>query len=193
MAIVIATALVVVIAVSGLMAHAAGYGFLGYRLAAYGEASLYVLNLSEEPRRVSVDGRTAETVDADSAQLLRLVGGLSTVEVFDEADQRLQSFEVETDRSHAFLNLSGETCLVVSQLSNVTTDEELSVEIVDMLGPRDDLYVMETDNVVWPRGYPGVLTDDGPPARSIEAIDCWLLEEKDFLKDYLQSRFTERL
>lgn len=193
---VIAAVLVVVLAgagVAGYLAQAAGYGFLGYRTIVYEPAQLYVLNLSDKPHYLSIDGRESQRIEAQGARLFPLVGGRSHVEVVDDEEQR-RDWEVETDGADLFLNLAPQGCLVVSELTGVGRDEEIAVDLVDFLDDGDELYYMGTRSVVWPRGYPGAVdVEDGEPMVSIEVVDCWMFDDQAFLRDYLKSRFEERL
>ena len=189
-------AVVVAVLVAGLVGiwtESAGVGPYGLRVALYGEGDLYVLNLSDEEREISVDGRDREPLAAQGARLFRLVGGTSEVALFVEGqDQPEQIIEIEASRSHVMLNLSDETCLVVAAVEGVNGDGPPEVEVLATLDPEVEVFELGSRNVVWPRGYPGVLAEGQDPARAVEVIDCSLVEDKEFLAEYLAGQLYRR-
>lgn len=186
-------AILVVTTTAALIPHLLGYGWFGHRVLLYGQNELYVLNLDDEPRQIVVDDRTTRQIDADNAALVPLVGGTSTVSVYSPDGELLADRQLETDRSDVLYSLSDQACFVVSELSNLSADTPLEVDIVDRLGPEVDLYPLESRNIVWPRGYPGVLKQDSPdPALSVEVVDCNLLDDRAFLTDYITEQLEAR-
>lgn len=184
-----------VTAIGAAWGHVSGYGVFGHRLLLYGENDLYILNLGDEKRYVSIEGRERQKVGAEGARLLSVVGGESTIAIYDGDQNRLDLREVHTDRSHLFLSLSEASCLAVSEIAELSDDEGVSVEVVDWLTPTDSLYAFETRQVVWPRVNPAMAVNDDARGAlmSIEPADCSLEDDEEFLSDYLESRLEERL
>ncbi len=193
-AVAVAVLAVVLIGAGGAFAQAAGYGFMGYRVVLYGDAELYVLNLADEDRYISVDGRPVQRVEAGNARLLPLVGGESVIEAMDGDGQPLQSWTVETDGSHILLNLDEESCLLVSKLFELAVPEEMRAEIATRIDSERILYTLDSSRVIWPRGYPGAVDTEGDePIYSVEVIDCTLTDDKAFLQEYVVSRINDRM
>lgn len=193
----VAVALVISVAIAGgaFWGELAGYGVFGHRLMLYGENNLYVLNLDDEERYVSIEGGELEKVGAEGARLLHIVGGEAKVEVFDGDWEALDSWTVVTDRSHAFLNLSTDACIAVSEVSGLPDGDDIAVDMVDWLEPDTTLYALETRTVLWPRMDPGVLEygETQGAVISVEPADCTLSGDDEFLAEYLQRRIEERL
>lgn len=189
------TASIVVLFVAGaaLIPYLIGYGWFGHRLLLYGEGQLYVLNLHDETHHVSVDGRAPVEIPGDDATILPLVGGPTSVEVQDQQNQVIDSWETELDHSDAFLNLSDDTCFVLAELANLSGNNSLEVEIIEVLDADTDFVPLDTHHVVWPRGNPGAVDDTAESAVAIELMDCELLGEREFLGDYLQTRLEARM
>lgn len=182
--------LLVLIAIIGTVSSFAGIGFLGHRLILYGTGELYILNLSSEERFVSVDGREPVVIHARDAQLVELIGGRSRVDILDEDHQLWRSWEIETDRSDVVLNISDEACLAVMDISSLYRDDRDQVEIVALLGADEEVYRLESRNMVWPRRQPPPRVDPSyGPALWMEIVGCPLLDEDPgFLRDYLLLR-----
>ncbi len=191
----VAVILAALLSAGAVWGQLSGYGVFGYRLVLYGENDLYVLNLEDEARYVSVEGGELKEVVAGGARLLRVVGGEATVEAFDEDREFLESWTLVSDRSHTFLNLSEHVCIAISKIGGLPDGDEVVVEIKDWLEPGTTLYPLDTRMVLWPRMEPGALEyGEGPPrVVSIEPADCTLSEDDDFLAEYLQRRIAERL
>lgn len=185
---------IVAVVVAGVGPRLLGYGWFGHRALLYGHNDLYVMNLTDAPRTVTVDGRTTRTIRPDNAAILPLVGGRSTVDISGEDGELLRRRTVESNRSHVLLDLGGETCFVVGEVSNLSEGDELEVDVADLLGPDVSVHPLGSRNVVWPRGYPGVLREDSTdPALSVEVVDCSLRDEPEFVENYLRERLAERL
>lgn len=181
-------------AAAAFVPHMLGYGWFGHRILLYGESQLYVLNISDQPRQVSVDSGPPEQIDAGGARLLPLVGGVSSIQTRSDDESSARDWTVETNRSALLLNLSDATCLIVSELTGLTDEQPLEVEIIDQLDADTEIYDVDSRNVIWPRAYPGVVDEDQTdPVRSVEIIDCHLFDDEQFLEDYLQRRFEDRL
>lgn len=187
-------AAVALVAGAGVAAHLSGYGWFGYRVLLYGHNQLYVLNLEDEPRRVIVDGRTTRDVQPDNAAIAPLVGGAASVRIETPEGEPIATRTVETDRTNVLYHLGGESCLVVTEVSNVDDGTDLTVEVVDMPGPQTELYHLDSRNIVWPRGYPGVLDETASdPPRSVEVLDCDLRDDEDFVTEYITQRLRARM
>ncbi len=184
----------VFVGVGGFVAQAAGYGFLGYRTVLYDPGELYVLNLTEKRRYIAVDGAQMKPIEAEGARLFRLVGGNSELKGFDEDRNRWRNWQVETDGSHIFLNLSAEGCVVISELKGLVEQQTLSVELIDLLDADQRPHHLGSRRVIWPRGYPGAIDVEGTdPVLSVEVVECWMFEDADFLREYLRTRLQERM
>ncbi len=190
----VALALVVAIGAGGVIPQLLGYGWFGHRPLLYGQGQLYVLNLTDQPHLISVDHRVAQQVEADGAELLPIVGGVSIVEAINESEGSAQRWEVETRRSHALLNLADDTCFVVAEVSNIFDDEQLQVEIEQVVDGQTGVIPLGSERIIWPRGYPKAVGEQGDdPVYSIEIADCEITEDDEFLRDYLQSRLEARM
>lgn len=189
----VALCLLVILLVVGGVTHLVGVGFLGYRSILFGKGDLYILNLSDEERFVSVEGREPVVIHSQDAQLVELIGGRSRVDIL-EGDQKLwRSFEVEIDDSHGLLNISDAACLAVSDLSDLYRSEGGSIELKALLGAEEEIHILGSKNVVWPRRRPPSQVDlSEGPALSVEIVGCSLFEEPEFLREYLLLRFEER-
>lgn len=187
-------ALVCVATALAVVPHLLGYGCFGHRAIIYGQGDLYVLNLEETPRFVAVDGERPLHVEAGNARIIPVVGGDFSVEAFDDEHQLINGWELEANDSDLFMNFSDDRCFVVSRLSGVDDPDNITVEITDRLDAGTEFTELESRNVVWPRGVPGV-GDEGSsePAKSLEIVDCSLLYDSPFLGDYLETQFQDRL
>lgn len=181
-----------VVLVVGLVTHLVGTGFLGYRTIFYGKGDLYILNLSDEERYVSVDGRAPEVIHSQDARLVELIGGRSKVEILNSEQELWRSFEIGIDNSHAFLNISDEACLAVMEISGLYR-EGAPVELETLLEATDEVHILGSKNVVWPRRVPPAQMDltEGA-ALSVEIVGCVLLEDPGFLREYLLLRLEQR-
>lgn len=185
---------VLVAAVVAMATHSAGVGPFGARLLLYGEADLYVLNVSDRPQWVSIDGGERQRVQPEGARLLRLVGGESAIEIYDdgETESPVETLLIEAKHSDALLNLSDHTCLVVATVEGLQ-EGEITLEVVDFLEADVKTYQLGSTNVIWPRGYPGVAAKKEGPPMAVELLDCTLVEDRDFVEDYLAARLAQRL
>lgn len=182
-----------VLAAASVAAHAAGYGFGGHRLLLYEPGELYVLNLTDEPRRIGVDGNSTHDVAAGGARLLPVLGGPVTVEVGTQAGSPWQSWEIEVDGAPLFVNLSDEACVVVSRVLGLEDESPVEVQIEDQLPPGPELHELAPGSVIWPRAYPEAIEHSGAePVWSVEVVDCSLVGEESFLADYVATRIEGR-
>lgn len=182
-----------VVVLVGGVAHLVGIGFMGYRLVLHGDGDLYVLNLTGEERFVSVEGREAKVIHAQDAQLMELVGGRSQVQIYHQDMTPWREWEVETSRSHVLLNISTESCLAVTDITALYTGQG-SVEFSALLPADVEVHVLGSRNIVWPRRNPPPRVDPSyGPALSVEIVGCPLLQEPEFLKEYLLVRIEERM
>ncbi|MFU8805666.1 MAG: hypothetical protein ACNA8W_17770 [Bradymonadaceae bacterium] len=178
----------------GAIGQAVGTGWFGHRPMLYGTGELYILNLNDEPRYASVDGQEAVEVPLQNAQIIELIGGTSKVDILDENRQLIETFDITIDHSHALLNLSAESCLVVADVAGLYGGRRGDLTFTDKLRPETRVYVPETTNVIWPRrSFPPRL--DGAQAKAvwIEIVGCALLDEPEFLQAYLDVRLEQRM
>lgn len=179
--------------IAGVWGHMAGVGAFGYRLLLHGEGGLYVLNLTEEAHDITVDGGEVVEVAAGGARLIPLVGGRTTIGAVDAEGDHRREWEIEVSQSDVLLNLSPETCLVVAELSGISNAEDLEVEVVERLEEGTEIYQLGSRNIVWPRGYPGAVEQGEERALSVEVVECWLLDDPDFLQEYVSTQIRKRL
>lgn len=190
----VAMAVLGVLLIVGVVTHLVGVGFLGYRSLLFGRGDLYILNLSDEERFVVVDGRSPVVIHSQDAQLVELIGGRSKVEILDDQQKLWRSFEIEIDDSHGLLNISDEACLAVTDLSGLYKGESSSVAIKTLLEAGEEIHILGSTNVVWPRREPPPRVDlTQGPALSVEIVGCALLQEPEFLREYLLLRLEERM
>lgn len=190
---VVAAAVCVVIAAAvGVVPHLLGYGWFGYRIAAFGHTHLYAMNLGEEPRDVSVDGAPPRRVEPEAARLLPIVGGRSVVEVTSEQTPP-KKLEIDSGGHPVFLPIDSDTCFAVSSFESLPADED-GVQLIDVLDADTTVYNLPSSAVLWPNANPQMLEGDGAaPFVSLEVIDCWLEDDEPFLAEYLASQLNDRL
>lgn len=178
----------------GAIGQAVGTGWFGHRTMLYGTGELYVLNLHDELRYISVDGKEAVEVPIQNAQVVELIGGTSRVEVFDAARKLIDTYQITIDHSHALLNLSDDSCLVVADVTGLYGGRRGGLTITDRLREDTRVYVPETLNVIWPRrSFPAQLDSSSSKAVWIELVGCTLFDEDDFLQAYLDIRLEQRM
>lgn len=184
----------VTIAGVGAVGQLTGAGWFGYRTWLHGPGDLYVLNLSETPYQVSVDGFEATDVPADGAQIITLVGGTSEVVVTTKDGEVVATHQITVDDHHALLKLDEVSCLAVVDTTPYYSGRQVDLNIVAKL-PRDtDVHILDSANVVWPRkDFPLSLNPQYGPGRWTELVGCELLDDKDFLGGYLDLRLQERV
>jgi hypothetical protein len=178
----------------GLIGELSGVGWFNHRPMLYGEGELYVLNMKETEARVSIDGRPFITVPPLNAQLIEIIGGTSKV-VVEREGAEVEYHTVTVENSDALLNLGGEKCLAVVDIQPYYGGKNPDdVAIVKTITAADDVVVIGSNNVVWPRKtFPPKLAGDGGPGRWVELVGCALLEEESYLQDYLNFRLRERM
>ncbi|MBA2664611.1 MAG: hypothetical protein H0U74_20155 [Bradymonadaceae bacterium] len=192
-AVIIGLCVLAVVAGIGAIGHISGTGWFGYRQVLYGGGELYILNLSDDERLVVVDGRAPVEVPAQNAQMVEIIGGTSQVIILDTAHQQVDSYEVTIDRSHALLNISQASCLVVADISSFYGGKAKKLAFVEFLREDRRVYVPNTTNVVWPRrSFPPRLDAQGGPGLWIEIVGCPLLDERDYLEAYMDVRLQQR-
>ncbi|MGM0557171.1 MAG: hypothetical protein ACQEVA_12385 [Myxococcota bacterium] len=193
--IVIALVVLAILAGFGAIGHFSGTGWFGHRQMLYGTGEVYLLNLGDKPREVTVDGRETVTVEPSDAEIAELIGGRSELVVRDENGDVIDTYEIETDNSHAFLKVSEQGCVVVSDVTSFYkkggADE---IEFVEFLEQDDRVYIPGSTNVIWPRKrFPQKLRGSGGPGLWVENVACQLFEEEDFLRAYLRVRLLDRM
>jgi hypothetical protein len=181
--------------VVGLVGQLSGVGWFGYRSTLYGSGELYALNLSPEPKFVSVDGREKVKVPAENAEILELIGGTSHVEVFDADDKVVARYDITAKNSHALLKLSDDGCLAATNITPYyggKVPEQL--DFVGKIEAKDRVWVADSINVVWPRKtFPKRLSGGKGKGIWVELVACDLLDDPKFLDAYLTFRLEERM
>jgi hypothetical protein len=193
--IIIALVVLAVLAGFGAIGHFSGTGWFGYRQMLYGTGEVYLLNLGEDRREVTVDGRETVTVEPSDAKIAELIGGKSQIVVRDEGGEVVETYDLETDNSHALVKVSKEGCVVVSDVTSFYKKGGADkIEFVEFLEQEDRVYTLGSMNVIWPRKrFPQKLRSGGGPGIWVENVACQLFEEEDFLRAYLRVRLLDRM
>ncbi|RAL22383.1 hypothetical protein DL240_11070 [Lujinxingia litoralis] len=187
-------ALVVIVAIVGAVTQMAGVGFLGYRSILYGSGELYVLNLTPETRQVRVEERAPEPLLAQNAQMVELIGGTSKVDILQEDQSVWKSFDITIDDSSALLNLSGSTCLSVADVTAMYRGQGEGLSFQALLPADTEFYELGTHNVIWPRrDFPSRVDPSKGPMLWVEIVACQLLEDPNYLSEYLMIRLQQRM
>ncbi len=184
-----------VLSAIGAIGQLSGAGFFGYRTWMYGPGELYALNLGPTPLFVSVDGRDKIEVPAENANVVDLVGGTSTVQVFDAQDTLLASYDITIDGSHAFLKLTDDGCLAVVDITPFYGGKQRArLDFEAFLKPDVRVWIAQSRNVVWPRrDFPAKLEGGEGKGLWFEIVACELFEEVPFLDAYLAARIEGRM
>lgn len=192
-------ALLVAVAV-GSIGRFSGAGWFSYRTWWFDDGDLYTLNLGDKPLWVSVDGADKRLVEAENAAVIRLLGGTSTVAVFDDEaaapDAAIATYTVTIDGSHALLKLTDEGCLAVVNITPFYAGgaDEGQLDFVAQLTPETRLWIADSRNVVWPRrDFPPKLLGGEGRGLWVEIVGCALFDEVKFLDAYLVMRLEARL
>ena len=193
--VVIALVVLAIIAGFGSIGHFSGTGWFGYRQMLYGTGEIYLLNLGDRDLDVFIDNRESVSVPANDAKITELIGGVSTIVVRDDSGEVVDTYELQTDNSHALLKLSDKGCLVATDVTSFYkkggADE---LEFVEFLKNEERTYIPESRNVIWPRKrFPQKLRSGDGPGIWIEWVGCDLLDSKKFLRGYLRVRLRDRL
>lgn len=184
-----------VLAGIGFIGHLSGAGWFGYRTWLYEGGELYMLNMSGQPLYASVDGAPKVEVPAQNAQIVDLLGGTSVVEVTDAAGAPAGRYEVEVNRSDAFLKLTDEGCLAVVDVTPFYGGKQGAMLDFEAYLRRDArLWIPRSRNVIWPRkDFPAQLQGGEGKGYWFELVACELLDEPVFLDAYLATRLDSRM
>lgn len=178
----------------GSIGHFIGTGWFGYRSILYGRGDLYVLNFSDEERQIVVDGRAPVEVLAQNAQIVEIIGGTSEVKILDAAGKVVDTYQVTAKDSHAFLNISDDSCLVVADMTAFYGGGgPKNLIFKAQLKPDDRVYIPNSTNVVWPRrDFPLRTKSGGGPVTWIELVGCSLFDDPQTLDGYMHMRLEDR-
>lgn len=194
---IIIAVLVVVVAIVGVgsLGALSGAGFFSHRMFLYGTGELYVLNMTETPLWVSVDGRERVEVPLQNAKLVELIGGTSEVVATDSAGQIKGQYTIEAKKSDAFLKLGEEQCLAAVKLDAFyRSGGKQDIEFAALLDEKTQIWVPGSYNVVWPRkAFPKSLSAEDGPGIWLELVGCPLLEDPKFLDAYIAVRLEDRV
>lgn len=187
--------ILVVVGALGSIGQLIGTGWFGHRSILYGRGELYVLNMSDRERQVVVDGRPPVEILAHNATVVELIGGTSQVDIQDKAGNVVESYQITTKNSHALLNISDDTCLIVADMSAFYGGGgEKKLTYRAQLKPDQKVYVPDSTNVVWPRRSLQLQVKSGAgPATWIELIACSLFDEPEVLDGLMHLRLEERM
>lgn len=187
--------ILVVVGALGSIGQLIGTGWFGHRSILYGRGELYVLNMSDRERQVVVDGRPPVEILAHNATVVELIGGTSQVDIQDKAGNVVESYQITTKNSHALLNISDDTCLIVADMSAFYGGGgEKKLTYRAQLKPDQKVYVPDSTNVVWPRKSLQLQVKSGAgPATWIELIACSLFDEPEILDGLMHLRLEERM
>ena len=194
---VIAVVLVALVALAGMgsIGILSGAGFFSYRTFLYGTGELYVLNMTETPLWVSVDGRERVEVPLQNAKVVELIGGTSEVVATDSAGQIKGRYTIDAKNSDAFLKLGDQQCLAAVKLDAFYRGgAKQDIEFAALLNETTQVWVPESHNVVWPRkAFPKSLSAEDGPGIWLELVGCPLLEDPKFLDAYIAVRLEDRV
>lgn len=191
----VAVVVALILAAVGSIGQLSGAGWFGYRTFLYGEGQLYSLNMSPEPLWISVDGRERVEVPAENANIVDLVGGTSSVEVFTADGKPVDSYSVKINDSHAFLKLTDHACVAVVDITPFYGGQQNRVlDFEAFLKPHERLWFPQSKNVVWPRkDFPSRLQGGEGKGLWFEIVACELFDEVPFLDAYLATRIEQRM
>lgn len=179
----------------GAIGEVSGAGWFGYRDFLWGPNDLYLLNLGAEPLWVSVDGQERVEVPPENAQIVEILGGVSRVDVTDGAGKPRGSYEVRTEKGHAFLKLTDDGCVAVTDITPFYGGKPgPKLKFVAHLKPKTRVWVTTSRNVVWPRkDFPSRLQGGEGRGLWFELVACELFDEVEFLDAYLAARIEDRM
>ena len=185
----------VVLGGMGAIGHVAGSGWFGYRSFLYGGGELYALNMSDTELSISVDGRERIPVKPRDAAREDLVGGTSTVEVFDQSGKLVEAHEVAIDGSDAFLKLTDDGCVAVVDITPFYSGGSTNpLRFEAYLKPSQRVWIPQSRNVVWPtRDFPSRLAGGEGKGMWFELVACELFDEPTYLDAYLATRIENRM
>ncbi len=164
-----------------------GYGVMGHRAWLYEPGQLYIYNGEEEALTVWADGRELGGVEPDAARLFELMGGSTQLAIGEE------EHSVEVDGDAYFFNRS-EHCVAIGVGVDGLEEGEPSIDEVRLSGAEVELHHLESREVIWPRGYPGAVETGGEQgAYMVDYVDCSLLDDRDFVIEYMEIRLDERM
>jgi hypothetical protein len=193
-AIVISLVVLVGLGAVGFVGHLSGSGWFGYRQILYGSSQLYLLNMSQEPLEVAVEGREPVDIDPEGARTVDIVGGQSSVVVRSTSGETVGEHTVFVDNSDALLKLTEDGCLAASEIGAFYGRGGDELDIVEFIEADQQLYVPGSTNLIWPRQtFPAKLGREGGEAIWVELVACALLDEPDFLRAYLDVQLGQRL
>ena len=193
------TALVVVLGIVaiGMVGHLTGAGFFGYRAWMYEGGTLYVLNFKSAGLNVVVDNAESNSVPFENAKMVDILGGTSRIEVKGKDGKVLNHYDVTAKNSHVMLK-QGDACVIVLDMSNYyrKSATHKKFKIVKRMGLKDDLFVPNSTNVVWPRNsFPKKYHSSQGPLYWFEKVACTLLDadEEHMLLAYMERRLIDRM
>ena len=180
----------------GMVGQLAGAGFFGYRAWMYEGGILYVLNFEQEGLQVSIDGSSAKPVRYENAKMFDILGGTSEVALLDKQGKEIRKHEVTAKNSHVMLK-AGDACVVVLDVSSYyRKTNKKSFKIVKRLTKKDQLYVPNSTNVIWPRNdLPQKFNPADGSLYWFEKVACDLLDkdEQHMLLAYMERKFVDRM
>lgn len=184
------------VAVFGLFTWMLGLGPFAYRQILYGTAEIYILNMTDQPVTVQLDSGTPIEVGPESAERTPILGGTTRIITRSESGEVLEEVDAFVDGNPVFYNVSGERCLVLSDVSSFYMGSpQPGVEIQEVFKKGTRIVPLPNERVIWPREtLRDQLTGAGNGVAWIELVGCTLTEpqERHVLQSYLDVQLTER-
>lgn len=179
----------------GGVGQLSGAGWFGYRSYMYGETQVYLLNLSDENKTVTVTGMMDPIeVAAQGAEIVDVIGGDLEIKVLSKNGES-QTMNLFADDASALVKLSKQGCLTITNLTAYYGGEQPKDPDYEAFIQNDkQVYVIPSRNVVWPRKpFPRSLDAYGGPGMWVELIGCEILNDRTMLDGYVVLRLQERM
>ncbi len=172
-----------------------GSGWFGYRSFAYGRTQIYLLNLSEEAKSVSITGLMEPIeVAPQGAEIIDVIGGDLDIEISSKSGKS-EHLNIFADDASALVKLSDDGCLTITNLTayyggNQPKDPDYEA----FIHKNKRSYVIPSRNIVWPRKpFPRSLDAYGGPGMWVELVGCALLNDRTMLDGYVVLRLQDRM
>ncbi len=179
----------------GGVGQLSGAGWFGYRSYMYGETQVYLLNLSDENKTVTVTGMMDPIeVAAQGAEIVDVIGGDLEIKVLSKNGES-QTMNLFADDASALVKLSKQGCLTITNLTAYYGgDQPKDPDYEAFIQNDKQVYVIPSRNVVWPRKpFPRSLDAYGGPGMWVELIGCEILNDRTMLDGYVVLRLQERM
>lgn len=179
----------------GGVGQLSGAGWFGYRSYMYGQTQVYLLNLSDEEKTVTLTGHMEPiVVAAQGAEIVDVIGGDLEIKIRSKKGEE-ETLKIFADDASALVKLSQNGCLTVTNLTAYYGGEQPKDPDYEAFIHSDKrTYVIPSRNIVWPRKpFPRSLDAYGGPGMWVELIGCELLNDRTMLDGYVVMRLQERM